>query len=160
MSGVYRWGYDAQKNLQANEKLHEWFKLGLCPEFRSRLATESDLDAMYPSKTALPYPIGPECEGLVTHFLRGLRTAADEYMNGTDRKLAGVPKEYIITVPAMWTDRAQDATRRCAEAAGMGSSDDIHVIAEPEAAGIYALDELAYEASVGDAFVVCDAGGG
>lgn len=51
--------------------------------------------------------------------------------------------------------------RLCAEKAGMGSGLALHIISEPEAAAIYALDVLDPHAiEVGDTFVLCDAGGG
>ena len=43
----------------------------------------------------------------------------------------------------------------------MGSSHALHIISEPEAAAIYALDVLdPHTIQVGDTFVLCDAGGG
>lgn len=69
------------------------------------------------------------------------------------------PVKYIITVPAMWSDIAVGRTRRCAELAGMGTSLDI--VSEPEAAAIWALQEVPPGSiEIGDIFVVCDAGGG
>ena len=67
-------------------------------------------------------------------------------------------REYIITVPAIWTDRAQARTRICAVKAGMG---DLQIISEPEAAGIFAINTMPnIGLEVGDTFVLCDAGGG
>lgn len=70
--------------------------------------------------------------------------------------------EYIITVPAVWPEAAQNTTRRCAENAGMASTRPVQIITEPEAAGIYALEHMSQEIglSEGDTFVICDAGGG
>lgn len=73
--------------------------------------------------------------------------------------LRTTPIEYIITVPAVWSDFAQAKTRSCAEAAGMGKN--LQVISEPEAAAIYALHAMdPHSIQVGDTFVLCDAGGG
>lgn len=67
--------------------------------------------------------------------------------------------EYIITVPAIWSDAAKYRTRACAKRAGMGG--DLQMISEPEAAVIYALDAMDPEnLRAGDKFVLCDAGGG
>jgi molecular chaperone DnaK (HSP70) len=67
--------------------------------------------------------------------------------------------EYIITVPALWSDTAQAKTRSCAEKAGMGKG--LQIISEPEAAAIYALHVMdPHSIKVGDTFVLCDAGGG
>lgn len=43
----------------------------------------------------------------------------------------------------------------------MGSGDALHVISEPEAAAIYALDAMdPHNIKVGETLVLCDAGGG
>ena len=56
---------------------------------------------------------------------------------------------------------AQAATRLCAEAARMGAGAALHIISEPEAAALYALDALdPHGLKIGDTFVLCDAGGG
>ena len=75
--------------------------------------------------------------------------------------LRTTPREYVITVPAVWSEKAKAKTLSCAERAGMGSGDNLHMITEPEAAAIYALDNIApMELKEGDTFVLCDAGGG
>lgn len=75
--------------------------------------------------------------------------------------MASTPLEVVLTVPAIWTDAAKDATLRVAKKAGMGNN--IHMISEPEAAAIYALKSMDQETKIlaeGDNFIVCDAGGG
>jgi molecular chaperone DnaK (HSP70) len=67
---------------------------------------------------------------------------------------------YVITVPAIWTDKAKDLTRQAASRAGIPES-RLVFIAEPEAAALYCATiskEVLLRA--GDRFVVCDAGGG
>lgn len=69
--------------------------------------------------------------------------------------------EVILTVPAIWTDAAKDATFRAAKKAGMGPN--LKMVSEPEAAAIYSLKSMEQESKmlkVGDNFIVCDAGGG
>ncbi|KAG9958288.1 actin-like ATPase domain-containing protein, partial [Aureobasidium melanogenum] len=75
--------------------------------------------------------------------------------------VSSTPIEINLTVPAIWSDAAKDATLRAAEKAGMGS--DLRMISEPEAAAIYALTSMVQDSNmlqVGDNFIVCDAGGG
>ncbi|KAH0366906.1 actin-like ATPase domain-containing protein, partial [Aureobasidium melanogenum] len=75
--------------------------------------------------------------------------------------VSSTPIEINLTVPAIWSDAAKDATFRAANKAGMGS--DLRMISEPEAAAIYALNSMAQDSNmlqVGDNFIVCDAGGG
>jgi len=97
---------------------------------------------------------------LTTDYLRGLKKHGDQYIS---EKLGDVfirKPQYIITVPAVWSERAQAATRQCAQNAGMGNKNNIQIITEPEAAGIYALKNMVLGLKVEDTFVLCDAGGG
>lgn len=69
--------------------------------------------------------------------------------------------QFVLTVPAVWSDSAKDATLKAAEKAGMGSreSGDLKLISEPEAAAVYTLKAIQpNHLSVGDNFIVCDAG--
>jgi molecular chaperone DnaK (HSP70) len=53
--------------------------------------------------------------------------------------------EFVVTVPAIWSDLAKDKTKQaCQRAVGSFSSTTptIHLISEPEAAAIYALHGL------------------
>ncbi|KAI6845763.1 actin-like ATPase domain-containing protein [Hortaea werneckii] len=67
--------------------------------------------------------------------------------------------QIVLTVPAVWSEAAQDATLRAAQAAGMGNT--IAMISEPEAAAVYALQAIQpNHLKVGQNFIVIDAGGG
>ncbi|APA11341.1 hypothetical protein sscle_07g061110 [Sclerotinia sclerotiorum 1980 UF-70] len=77
------------------------------------------------------------------------------------------PMDYWITLPAIWSDEAKQATLDAAKGAGFAknSMDQIRTIAEPEAAAIATLQELATSGSLdavqcGDNILVCDGGGG
>lgn len=73
--------------------------------------------------------------------------------------LSMTPIEYVLTVPAVWSHAAKDATMTAAKTAGMGQT--LRMISEPEAAAIYALTTLASNrVNVGEVYTVCDAGGG
>ena len=75
--------------------------------------------------------------------------------------MSEIDRRYIITVPAIWTDKAKDIVRNCAVTAGMGVKSDIEIIKEPEAAGISAMTTREYyKLKKGDTFAICDAGGG
>lgn len=52
--------------------------------------------------------------------------------------LRSTPMDCWLTVPAVWSDKAQDLTMAAAKAAGFGSraGDNIYIIPEPEAAAI------------------------
>ena len=98
---------------------------------------------------------------LIADFISAL---ADHLRHILRRKLgeevlAYVPFEYVITVPAVWSDSAKDSMLKACAKATAGS--DVQLIAEPEAAAIFALHGLdPHGLHVGDSFVVCDAGGG
>lgn len=69
--------------------------------------------------------------------------------------------QFVLTVPAVWSDSAKDATLKAAEKAGMGSGKDLKLISEPEAAAVYTLKAIQpNNLKIGDNFIVCDAGGG
>lgn len=69
--------------------------------------------------------------------------------------------EFVLTVPAVWSDSAKDATLKAAEQAGMGKRHELKLISEPEAAAVYTLKAIQpNHLKVGDNFIVCDAGGG
>ncbi|KAL7275475.1 hypothetical protein RUND412_001582 [Rhizina undulata] len=69
--------------------------------------------------------------------------------------------EFILTCPAVWSDRSKNATLQAAERTGMGKGKRIRLISEPEAAALYTLKTIQPKnLQVGDNFVVCDAGGG
>ncbi|KAL8887793.1 MAG: hypothetical protein Q9215_004678 [Flavoplaca cf. flavocitrina] len=67
-------------------------------------------------------------------------------------------KKFVVTVPAVWSSKAMNATLAAAKQAGIHP---VSLIKEPEAAALYTLHMLQDKAlSIGDAFVLCDAGGG
>jgi molecular chaperone DnaK (HSP70) len=67
---------------------------------------------------------------------------------------------YIITVPAIWSDKAKEHTRRAAVMAGIPRK-KLLLITEPEAAALFCAT-LCNEVDLqrGDRFLICDAGGG
>ncbi|KAJ5921154.1 Hsp70 family chaperone [Penicillium verhagenii] len=159
-TGTFYWGFRAHQFIDRGEKIHEWFKLGLCNDFEERRARESELAKNYKSQTALPPVKGKECEGLVVDYLTGIKGAVDEYFTATyDEEVTRCHREYIITVPALWDHAEQEKTRRCAEKAGMGKGHKLQIISEPEAACIYAIQSM-LTLNVNETFVICDAGGG
>lgn len=67
---------------------------------------------------------------------------------------------YVITVPAIWSDKAKELTRQAAVRAGI-TRRKLMLITEPEAASLYCAT-LCKEVDLkkGDRFCICDAGGG
>ena len=71
------------------------------------------------------------------------------------------PFEYVLTVPAVWSDAAKNATEQAATKAGIGPN--LSLVSEPEAAIVHALQTEAIpkdRMNVGDNWIVVDAGGG
>jgi hypothetical protein len=67
---------------------------------------------------------------------------------------------YVITVPAIWSDKAKHLTSQAASRAGI-PEESLQLITEPEAAALYCAtmcDKV--DLNDGDRFVICDAGGG
>ena len=126
---------------------------------------------------------------IVTDFVRAMFNHAtakidSKYHVGYFQRLK---KQYVVTVPAVWSDKAQDATLRvrscrpsqagcrswsprvsfkltvgiqqqAARNAGLGP---VRLVKEPEAAALFTLHQMGDQGlEVGDAFVICDAGGG
>lgn len=120
----------------------------------------------YVSKDALDRQLllsGKTAEGAITDYL-SLAFAQVEYemkKHYGDHMIATTPIDVILTVPAVWSDAAKDATLRAAEKAGMGTN--IAMISEPEAAAHYAINSVNNQnkiLKVGDNVIVCDCGGG
>ncbi|KAF2194329.1 hypothetical protein K469DRAFT_548682, partial [Zopfia rhizophila CBS 207.26] len=71
------------------------------------------------------------------------------------------PMESILTVPAVWSDKAKNDTLQCAVKAGFGDVNKIRLIAEPEAAAVYTFHQLPeFSVQRGHVFITVDAGGG
>jgi molecular chaperone DnaK (HSP70) len=71
-------------------------------------------------------------------------------------------KELVITVPAVWSERAKDLTLKAVTKAQFDVS-KISIVTEPEAAAVYTLKYMAQQQDqvrTNDYFVLCDAGGG
>jgi molecular chaperone DnaK (HSP70) len=68
--------------------------------------------------------------------------------------------KYVLTVPAIWSDKATNLTKTAAIRAGI-KEDALELVTEPEAAALY-CSTLCPEVNLNkeDIFLICDAGGG
>ncbi|KAG5977071.1 hypothetical protein E4U56_000475 [Claviceps arundinis] len=90
-------------------------------------------------------------QAIYEHALQDIaKTIPKAYMDMCD-------KEFVLSVPAVWSDAAKNATLKAAELAGIKP---VTIVKEPEAAALYAIKSLDFAIEKNDAFVVCDAGGG
>ncbi|KAK3616102.1 hypothetical protein LTR22_027182 [Elasticomyces elasticus] len=104
---------------------------------------------------------GKAVDTVVAEYLRALFTHTKDILGRRygQQFVASTKLTVVLTVPAVWSDAAKNATSKAAEAAGMG--DDIRMISEPEAAAVYTLQAIQpNHLKVGHSFVVIDAGGG
>ncbi|KAG6014764.1 hypothetical protein E4U54_004867 [Claviceps lovelessii] len=99
-----------------------------------------------------PFEIAADFIGAIyEHALEEIsKTVPKAYMDMCD-------KEFVLSVPAVWSDAAKNATLKAAELAGIKP---VTVVKEPEAAALYSIKTLDFSIKDNDAFVVCDAGGG
>ncbi|CAO1601112.1 hypothetical protein XANCAGTX0491_004776 [Xanthoria calcicola] len=104
--------------------------------------------------------LGKPATDVVTDYITAI------YRHALNRIETKIPAEYlkmcqkkfVVTVPAVWSAKAMNATLLAAKQAGIHP---VSLIKEPEAAALYTLRTLRDKAlAVGDAFVLCDAGGG
>lgn len=94
---------------------------------------------------------------LVDHLLYMLREKLGKTVIKT------IPLEFVVTVPAIWSELAKEKTRRACQIALQKADfkSPIHLVSEPEAAAIFALHGLdPHDLKVDDTIVVVDAGGG
>ncbi|KAK4141961.1 chaperone protein DnaK [Dichotomopilus funicola] len=149
------WGFSIPVNAPTDEVI-EWFKLDLDPSLQSMGTAVSSAAARG----------GRNVDKLVTDYL----SALGEHLTYTLREKLGegvvknTALEFVVTVPAIWSDLAKDKTKQACQKAVEGLSTTkahIHLISEPEAAAIYALHGLdPHGLQANDSFVICDAGGG
>lgn len=140
----YSWGY----NISPKAKKVKWFKLAL--------ETDSDIFKLPPNIQPIT---------VVEHFLTAVytHTMSTLYRRFDRSVMATASVDFVLTVPAIWSDAAKQKTFDAARRAGMGNEHNLDLLSEPESAAIYTLknmDSGNSAVSVGDRIVVCDCGGG
>ncbi|KAI1344086.1 actin-like ATPase domain-containing protein [Xylariaceae sp. FL0016] len=123
----------------------------------------------------LPFYVSPqETATQLKTFHKNVVDAVSDYLTEVHRHtmdtltrrygesfMASTKVDFVLTCPAVWSDAAKNTTLQAAERAGMGDKSEIQMISEPEAAAVYTLKAIQpNHLSVGDNFIVCDAGGG
>ncbi|RSL54238.1 hypothetical protein CEP54_009995 [Fusarium duplospermum] len=151
---VANWGYE----VGIKEEAFRWVKILLEP--KSKYSEEQE---QIHKSTELLAKLNKTAEEVIGDYLGQIW----EYTKEDIRKRVGdndwqknFELHVVLTVPAMWSHVAKDRTLKAARRAGL--PEDIHLVTEPEAAALATLHDKAEENSLtkGDAFVVCDAGGG
>ncbi|KAI9683419.1 MAG: hypothetical protein M1829_005491 [Trizodia sp. TS-e1964] len=145
-SSNYSWGYD----ISPLARKVKWFKLGLEADHAS---------------SVMHLPNGMQVQDVVRDYLAALyQHAISTLWRRFDRSVMQMTRvDFVLTVPAIWTDAAKQKTIEAAMKAGMGNEHGLQLLSEPESAAIYTLkitDSQNSQIKVGDRIVVCDAGGG
>lgn len=126
----------------------KWFKLGLEME-QAVFALPRDMQATDVVQDYLTALYKHIMTTLYRRFERGV--------------MAATRVDFVLTVPAIWSDAAKQKTRTAAVAAGMGNEHNLELLSEPESAALYTIKSVQSAQSQvrqGDRIVVCDAGGG
>lgn len=154
---VTSWGFQAHDE---GDKQLSRFKLLLCEEAKTQAGVrrsfinqlEQDLKVLNLSPREV-----------MSDYLRQLWAHARATIKLSFKQdfIDGLPIKLVMTIPAMWDHSAQELTRMAAENSGIAARGKLKVelVSEPEAAARYVFSENP-SFSLGDAFVVCDAGGG
>ncbi|KAK2875390.1 hypothetical protein FQN49_001639 [Arthroderma sp. PD_2] len=161
-----KWGFQVESGMAS----YSWTKLLL--DNNSQATKFDDETLAFQKEAGMPILNLPQGKDAVTVVADFLEAVYKHTINVLEKQitadvLAITPMEFWFTMPAIWSDGAQHATREAAKRAGFGSrpGDNISMISEPEAAAIAALKEhTRYEAlssvKPGDGVLVCDCGGG
>ncbi|XHG03295.1 hypothetical protein AWENTII_006610 [Aspergillus wentii] len=138
----------------------QWIKLELDPDQKPGI--NSSLSSTYSDCRSIPTSHHTSPEGIVTDYLRSLREHTLKVLKKqVGKAIEKMALEFVITVPAVWSDKAKTKTLSCAEEAGFGESAKIRIISEPEAAAMHTLQASnPHGLDIGDTIVICDAGGG
>lgn len=133
-----QWGFQVSPNLMC----YSWTKLLLDKSAQLTGYDDPSLKDLFGSGL-MSLPKGKSAQSVIEDYFRELYVYL---IHQLEKKMgAGVfnatPMEIYLTMPAIWSDQAQLATRKAAEAAGFGSRpyDSIFMIKEPEAAALSAI---------------------
>ncbi|KAG9187462.1 hypothetical protein G6011_05333 [Alternaria panax] len=158
-----QWGCLIPPNVQR----HMWTKL-LLDEPKAgemnKIMSEISLNNIQGPSTK-PVDIIAECLAHIkAHLIKNLDI---QYSKGLWMTL---PITLVVTVPAVWSDAAKNATLQSVSKGGFNSTElprlkRTILTTEPEAAAIYTIQSLRGgiqddQFAVGDGFIVCDMGGG
>lgn len=150
-----QWGFSVPSTAPPEEVI-KWFKLDLDPSLQS-IGSAVSPAGQNGGGRKVDKLVTDYLEALVEHLMYTLREKLG------DGVVKSTPLEFVLTVPAIWSDLAKDKTRQaCRKSLGLlPTKAPIHLISEPEAAAIYTLHGLdPHGLRVNDTFVICDAGGG
>ena len=96
-----------------------------------------------PPEGFMALPAGKDAVQVVSDYLSGLyKHALSTLALNYGKEFVDVtPIEFVLTVPAIWNDKARSLTKEAATRAGFGArpGDKMKMVSEPEAAAIYTI---------------------
>lgn len=124
----HRWGYQVTEQMESIQGVK--LLLDGSQKFRYLPAVESE--AAIENMKSTPIEVsGKYLKFLVDH-------AKELLQKRFGTALRTMQLDYILTVPAVWSDKAKDATLQAACLAGISRS-NLFLLSEPEAAAVYAI---------------------
>lgn len=149
------WGFQIPESMPRLQ----FIKLAFGPEKKLNLWKNMPIE--HADVRRMDYPHHTTPESAVTDYLRALlRHVSEVLKHKVGAAFESMTFTYVITVPAIWSDRAKMLTLDCAEKAGMGKS-PIQIVSEPEAAAVHTLKSSnPHGMNINDTIIICDAGGG
>ncbi|KOS38019.1 hypothetical protein ACN38_g11178 [Penicillium nordicum] len=151
-----KWGYQTDQSIHPGkeQRLIQGVKLLLDESQEFRYAPAAKSQEIIKDLKKTPMEVAGDYLGkLVAH-------AQDVLKRRFSTALQTMDLEYVLTVPAVWSDKAKDLTLQAAHRAGI-SPGSLGLLSEPEAAAVCAIQTIQPNTiSEGDCLVVCDAGGG
>ncbi|OQE25757.1 hypothetical protein PENFLA_c008G01281 [Penicillium flavigenum] len=151
-----KWGYQTDQSIHPgkHQRLIQGVKLLLDESQKFRYLPASDSQEIIKDLNKTPVEVAGDYLGKVVAHAKDVLTRRF----GT--ALQTMDLEYILTVPAVWSDKAKDYTRQAAQRAGVPLA-SLRLLSEPEAAAVCAIRTIQPNTiSEGDCLIVCDAGGG
>ena len=149
----FKWGYELDRTIE--DKI-EGIKLLLDPKQErplydptSAAATKAEIEKL-----------GKPPIDVATDYIGAIYQHALKKIEGKVPKsyLEMLDKQFVLSVPAVWSEKAKDTTLRAARHANITP---IELIKESEAAALFTLHDLKHQGlAEGDAITICDAGGG
>ncbi|EKG21116.1 Heat shock protein Hsp70 [Macrophomina phaseolina MS6] len=159
-----QWGF----NVKSSMGCYTWTKLLLDKNIRLTDFDDSKLEDVFRSGI-MRLPAHKSAQDVVYDYLKKVYEYLVAQLCKHFRKeiFYATPMECWLTVPAIWSDAAKDATRAAAIEAGFASrpGDEVKLITEPEAAALAALKPHVVPNSLdpvvpSEGILVCNCGGG
>jgi molecular chaperone DnaK (HSP70) len=129
-----KWGYQTDQSIHPgqHQRLIQGVKLLLDESQKFRYLPASDSQEIIKDLNKTPVEVAGDYLGKVVAH------AQDVLTRRFGSALQTMDLEYILTVPAVWSDKGKDYTRQAAQRAGIPAA-SLRLLSEPEAAAVYAI---------------------